>query len=56
MWDRKRNNITRNYDLLMSFRQVFHLSRKSFEDDEEQIFSKESPMSVKIYKGMNNVS
>ena len=56
MWDRKRNNITRNYDLLMSFRQVFHLSRKSFEDDEQQIFSKESPTSVKIYKGMNNVS
>ena len=49
MWDR-------NYNLLMSFRQVFHLSRKSFEDDEQQIFSKESPRSVKTYKGMNNVS
>lgn len=56
MWDLKRNNNTRNYDLLMNFRQVFHLSRKSFEDAEPQIFSKESPRSVKTYKGMNNAS
>ena len=54
MWDLKRNNNTRNYDFPMNFRQVFHLSRRSFEDDEQQIFSKESPRSVKTYKGMNN--